>query len=96
MIKEQASYHKEAQEQVERVAKYESEGKEEWEIKQQKKVLVDCQQMIPDCQKRLQSATEDLQSILDGVEEDEEVNQSEEAKTAKEILASALSAAEQK
>lgn len=46
------------------MAKYESEGKEEWEVKQQKKVLQDCQQMIPDCQKRLQSAVEDLQSIV--------------------------------
>ena len=78
------------------LAKYQSEGKEESEIKQQKKVLVDCQQMIPDCQKRLQSATEDLQSILDGLQQDEEVSSTEEAKAAKEVLSSALAAVESK
>lgn len=64
LVKEEKSYVKEAQEQEARVAKIESEGKEEWEVKKQKEVLQDCLQMIPDCKKRLEAAVADLQNIV--------------------------------
>ncbi|UZJ51274.1 hypothetical protein CBS101457_000594 [Exobasidium rhododendri] len=84
LTKEEKSYVKESEDQEARVARYESEGKDEWEVKKQREVLQDCRQMIPDCRKRLQIAAEDLQSIVDNLVD--EAADSDEARAAKEAL----------
>jgi len=46
-----------------------------YEIKQQKKVLVDTEQMVPAVQKRLKAAAEDLEMFLETIDEDTEEKQ---------------------
>ncbi|BFZ65068.1 hypothetical protein YB2330_006231 [Saitoella coloradoensis] len=64
IVKEKGSYVKEAQHQKERVEKMRAENADEYELRAQEKVLVDCDQMIPETQRRLETAVEDLKTLI--------------------------------
>ncbi|SPO21609.1 related to Tubulin-specific chaperone A [Ustilago trichophora] len=83
------SYLKEAQEQQVRIQKFIDDGRDEYDVKQQRTVLQDTLKMIPDCRKRLELATDELHNYLEGLEEedDSQVKSTTEFTTAKEVLA---------
>ncbi|ODQ50153.1 tubulin binding cofactor A [Saitoella complicata NRRL Y-17804] len=64
IVKEKGSYVKEAHHQKERVEKMRAENADEYELRAQEKVLVDCDQMVPETQKRLETAVEDLKQLI--------------------------------
>ncbi|SPO22415.1 related to Tubulin-specific chaperone A [Ustilago trichophora] len=84
----ESSYLKEAQEQQVRIQKFIDDGRDEYDVKQQRTVLQDTLKMIPDCRKRLELAADDLLNYLEGLEEqeDNQVKSTTEFTTAKEVL----------
>ncbi|PWN24969.1 TBCA-domain-containing protein [Jaminaea rosea] len=92
LTKEEQTYIREAQEQRQRITNLEAQpDADEWNVKQQHKVLQDCLQMVPDCRRRLEAAVEDLKLFAEGL--DEELAASLEAKAAQEALQGAEAAA---
>ncbi|PWN39404.1 tubulin binding cofactor A, partial [Ceraceosorus guamensis] len=83
---EEETYVQEAKEQEERVERLQKQGADEWDVKKQREVLRDCEQMIPDCKKRLDNAVSDLEAFLVSLRADASVGESQEAKTAREVL----------
>ncbi|CCF54476.1 hypothetical protein NDA11_002970 [Ustilago hordei] len=83
---EESSYLTEAKEQQARITSFIDAGRDEYDIKQQRKVLEDSLKMVPDCRKRLEIGVDDLRVHLEGLENDTEVNETEEFKAAKHIL----------
>ncbi|CAO1623846.1 unnamed protein product [Parajaminaea phylloscopi] len=94
LTKEEQTYIQEAKDQEKRVKEYEAGDKDEWDVKQQHKVLQDCLQMIPDCRKRLEVAVEDLVNLVEGL--DEELASTSEAAGARTALEAAAAAATQR
>ncbi|TKY89203.1 hypothetical protein EX895_001734 [Sporisorium graminicola] len=86
LAKEESSYLVEAKQQEERIQKFVDEGRDEYDVKQQRSVLTDTLKMLPDCRKRLQLAADDLVNYLEGVQDDAEVQNSLEYSTAKQLL----------
>ncbi|PWN24164.1 TBCA-domain-containing protein [Microstroma glucosiphilum] len=84
LTKETGMYVKEAQEQQTKLDKATAEGQDEWDVKNQQRILQDCAQMIPDSQRRLEAAVEDLEIYLEGLDSD--LVESEEAKGAQEAV----------
>ncbi|KAF3093067.1 hypothetical protein TWF569_005906 [Orbilia oligospora] len=70
LIKEEQSYHKELASQKARLQRMEDNNEDEYEIKQQKKVVVDTEQMIPAVQQKLEQAVEALELQLELIEEE--------------------------
>ncbi|KAF3939591.1 hypothetical protein ABW19_dt0201762 [Dactylella cylindrospora] len=70
LIKEERSYHKEIASQKARVEKMEANGEDVYEIKQQKKVLADTEQMIPELHKKLLQAVEALELEVETIDEE--------------------------
>ncbi|KAK6345339.1 hypothetical protein TWF718_007257 [Orbilia javanica] len=70
LIKEEQSYHKELVSQKARLQRMEENNEDEYEIKQQKKVIAETEQMIPTVQQKLEQAVEAVELQLELVEED--------------------------
>lgn len=83
LAKEKVMYEKEAQEQRERIEKFKTQGKDEYEIRKQEEVLQESLMMVPDCQRRLLVAYDDLKGIL---ESEKELRQTEEYITSLKVL----------
>lgn len=64
LLKEYNLYKNEAEDQKRKVDKYIADGKDEYDIKNQQKILAESEKMIPDTQKRLGSAVEKLRDII--------------------------------
>ncbi|CAO1637238.1 unnamed protein product [Jaminaea pallidilutea] len=95
LTKEEQTYVKEAEEQRQRVQRMEAEvpSADEWQLKQQHKVLQDCMQMIPDCRKRLEAAVDDLQDYVEGLDASlAETTEAEGAKSALEAAKASIQA----
>ncbi|SNX82658.1 related to Tubulin-specific chaperone A [Melanopsichium pennsylvanicum] len=86
LAKEESSYVTEAQDQEERIAKFIDDGRDEYDLKQQRSVLQDTLKMIPDCRKRLELATDELLNFLEGLQIESQINTTSEFITAKEVL----------
>ncbi|XP_063245089.1 tubulin-specific chaperone A [Bacillus rossius redtenbacheri] len=89
LAKEKVMYEKEANQQRERIEKLKAEGKDEHTIRKQEEVLQESLMMVPDCQRRLAKAYEELSKIL---EEEADMSQRDEYKTALKALEDAKSA----
>ncbi|KAG5889363.1 hypothetical protein JTB14_009156 [Gonioctena quinquepunctata] len=83
LTKEKTVYDIEAEQQRNRVEKYKSDGKDEYEIRKQEEVLTECRMMVPDCQRRLLVAFEDLKKILDN---ERDLKENEAYLTAQQVL----------
>ncbi|EXJ88689.1 tubulin binding cofactor A [Capronia coronata CBS 617.96] len=94
-LKEEASYHKEQEQQEARIAKLEKEGSggddegedgnQEFRLKQEKRALEETKAIIPTLRERITSTREKLESYLDTATNDEERNKAVEVlKAAKE------------
>ncbi|KAF8461159.1 hypothetical protein JB92DRAFT_3072668 [Gautieria morchelliformis] len=57
-------YKQEAEDQQRRVDKYIADAADEWDIKNQQKLLVESQKMIPETQKRLGTAVSELRELV--------------------------------
>ncbi|CAO1639230.1 unnamed protein product [Sympodiomycopsis kandeliae] len=88
LTKEETLYIKEVSDHTAKLQKMEAEEKDEWTIKNQRKVIADCAQMIPDTRKRLANAVDELSHYLEGVE-GEELQNSTEVTAAKQALQAA-------
>ncbi|KAF8528312.1 tubulin binding cofactor A-domain-containing protein [Gautieria morchelliformis] len=64
ILKEYNMYKKEAEDQQRRVDKYTADAADEWDIKNQQKLLVESQKMIPETQKRLGTAVSELRELV--------------------------------
>lgn len=64
MVKEAASYEKEAKAQEAKIQSMRDAGKDSYDIKKQEEVLQESYMMIPDSKARLNGALEDLQAFL--------------------------------
>jgi len=64
LMKEYGLYKKETEEQQIRVDKYIADGKDEYDIKNQKNILAESQKMIPDTQKRLATLVGELRDVV--------------------------------
>jgi len=87
LAKEVIAYEKETVQEQARLQKMKDNNEDEYNIKQQEKVLQESQMMIPDCRKRLQTAYEELKEILDS---EKDLEESEDFKSASTILESAV------
>ncbi|XP_059214062.1 tubulin-specific chaperone A [Centropristis striata] len=83
LAKEKISYKTEATQQEEKVERLKAEAGDEYVIKKQMEVLQESRMMIPDCHRRLTIAHADLLQLL---EAEEELCESEEYKEAKNVL----------
>ncbi|XP_068952381.1 tubulin-specific chaperone A [Petaurus breviceps papuanus] len=83
LIKEKSMYEKEAKQQEEKVEKMKAEDGENYAIKKQTEILQESRMMIPDCQRRLEAARSDLLQLL---ENEKELEESEEYKEARSVL----------
>ncbi|KAH0610049.1 uncharacterized protein LAJ45_07864 [Morchella importuna] len=79
LVKEEASYHKEAAQQKAQVEKLEADGADEYELRQPKKALEETLVMAPAVRKRLASSLELLQMALDDASEAETAEAKEKA-----------------
>ncbi|XP_065170826.1 tubulin-specific chaperone A [Atheta coriaria] len=79
LAKEKLTYEKEADQQRTRIEKYQTEGKDEYDIRKQEEVLQESVMMVPDCQRRLAKAYEELQTILNS---ETDLKESEDYQTA--------------
>ncbi|KAK6528132.1 hypothetical protein TWF281_009383 [Arthrobotrys megalospora] len=70
LIKEEQSYHKELASQKARLQRMEDNNEDEYEIKQQRKVVVETEQMIPTVREKLEQAVEALELQLELIDED--------------------------
>jgi len=86
LLKEHNLYRKETEEQQRRVDKYIADGADEYDIRNQQKLLVEAQKMIPDSQKRLGSAVVELRELVVGAKSEREFAQDEELMKAEEVL----------
>ncbi|GJJ09834.1 hypothetical protein Clacol_004058 [Clathrus columnatus] len=64
LLKEYNLYKIEAEEQKRTVDKYIADGKDEYDVRNQQKILAEAEKMIPDTQKRLGTAVEQLRDII--------------------------------
>ncbi|CBQ70683.1 related to related to Tubulin-specific chaperone A [Sporisorium reilianum SRZ2] len=88
---EESSYLTEAKEQEARIQKFVDDGRDVYDVKQQRSVLADTLKMIPDCRKRLQLAADELAHyIQEGVEETPDIPHTPEYTSAKQVLADTL------
>jgi len=85
--KEKQSYEKEAADQERKIEKFLAEGKDELFMRQQTECLKESQLMVPEVQRRLLTAFEELKGIVS--EHEENLGQTEEYKSAVQILSEA-------
>ncbi|CAO0798586.1 unnamed protein product [Mucor circinelloides] len=78
--KEHAGYLKEAETQQKRIDKLIAEGADEADVRKQKEVLGETNQMIPDVKKRLANAYQDLQNQVEN-SENADIDELQEAQT---------------
>ncbi|KAF8464527.1 tubulin binding cofactor A [Gautieria morchelliformis] len=64
ILKEYNMYQEEAEDQQRRVDKYIADAADEWDIKNQQKLLVESQKMIPETLKRLGTAVYELRELV--------------------------------
>ncbi|XP_041826681.1 tubulin-specific chaperone A [Melanotaenia boesemani] len=83
LAKEKVAYITEAKQQEEKVERLKAEGGDDYVIKKQMEVLQESRMMIPDCHRRLAVAHADLLQLL---ETEEDLGESEEYKEARNIL----------
>ncbi|XP_036973864.1 tubulin-specific chaperone A [Acanthopagrus latus] len=83
LAKEEISYKNEAKQQEEKVERLKAEAGDEYVLKKQIEVLQESKMMIPDCHRRLAIAHADLLQLL---EAEEDLAESEEYKEARNIL----------
>ncbi|KAM9735899.1 tubulin-specific chaperone A [Menidia menidia] len=83
LAKEKVSYITEAKQQEEKVERMKAEAGDEYVIKKQMEVLQESRMMVPDCHRRLAIAHADLLQLL---ESEEDMAESEEYKEARNIL----------
>ncbi|XP_017294077.1 tubulin-specific chaperone A [Kryptolebias marmoratus] len=83
LAKEEVAYKTEAKQQEEKIERLKAEGGDDYVIKKQMEVLQESRMMIPDCRRRLAIAHADLLQFL---ESEEELAESEEYKEAKNVL----------
>ncbi|XP_034403117.1 tubulin-specific chaperone A [Cyclopterus lumpus] len=83
LAKEKISYVKEAKQQEEKVERMKAEKGDEYVLRKQIEVLQESHMMVPDCHRRLTVAHADLLQLL---ETEEDLGESEEYKEARNIL----------
>uniref|UniRef100_A0A668T2E7 Tubulin-specific chaperone A n=1 Tax=Oreochromis aureus TaxID=47969 RepID=A0A668T2E7_OREAU len=83
LAKEEIAYITEAKQQEEKIERLKTEAADDYVIKKQMEVLQESRMMIPDCHRRLAIAHADLLQLL---EAEEELAESEEYKEARSIL----------
>ncbi|CAL9682309.1 unnamed protein product [Knipowitschia caucasica] len=83
LVKEEAMYRKEAQQQEQKVERMKAEAGDEYVIKKQVEVLQEARMMIPDTHRRLAIAHADLGQLL---ETEEDLAEAEEFIEARNIL----------
>ncbi|XP_042365511.1 tubulin-specific chaperone A [Plectropomus leopardus] len=83
LVKEEIAYKKEAKQQEEKVERMKAEGGDDYVIKKQTEVLQESKMMIPDCRRRLTMAHAELLQFL---EAEEDLAESEEYKEARNVL----------
>ncbi|KAI4814766.1 hypothetical protein E4T44_10697 [Aureobasidium sp. EXF-8845] len=92
LVKEEASYHKELEQQQARIEKLKQapsdEENAEWNVKQENRALDETKAMFPELRNRIQESLAKLEHQLAQGEQ----NNSEEVAKAKEVVASAKNA----
>ncbi|KPI44990.1 uncharacterized protein AB675_2609 [Cyphellophora attinorum] len=80
LVKEEASYYKEMNQQKSRIAKLEAtngdatdgDGNEEYQLKQEKKALEETKAVIPGLREKITNAREKTETLLDSAASEEE------------------------
>uniref|UniRef100_A0A3B4U3G8 Tubulin-specific chaperone A n=1 Tax=Seriola dumerili TaxID=41447 RepID=A0A3B4U3G8_SERDU len=83
LAKEEVAYITEAKQQEQKIERMKAEAGDDYVIKKQMEVLQESRMMIPDCHRRLTVAHGDLLQLL---ETEEDLAESEEYKEAKNVL----------
>ncbi|XP_076614556.1 tubulin-specific chaperone A [Chaetodon auriga] len=83
LAKEEIAYKAEAKQQEEKIERLKAEAADHYVIKKQMEVLQESKMMIPDCHRRLATAHGNLLQLL---ETEEDLEESEEYKEARSIL----------
>ncbi|KAG7530581.1 hypothetical protein FFLO_04944 [Filobasidium floriforme] len=86
LAKEVDLYKKEYAEQSHVVERLSSANGDEWELKNARKVLKDCEQMLAPSQERVKEAFDDLSALVEDTAEEEEIVSTAEYGKAKELL----------
>ncbi|KAG7452171.1 tubulin binding cofactor A [Guyanagaster necrorhizus] len=88
LIKEHILYRKEAEDQQRKVGKLIAEGisEDEWDLKNAKKVLDECNRMIDDSATRLAKAAGDVEDLVIAAKEHPELSQVPELLNAENVL----------
>ncbi|EWM24337.1 tubulin-specific chaperone a [Nannochloropsis gaditana] len=92
LIKEAASYEKEAAAQEQKIAGMRTEGRDSYDIKKQEEVLQESYMMIPDSKSRLQAALEHLAAFLTQSRDVKEVQESDVYAEANELATQLVTA----
>ncbi|GAA6056994.1 hypothetical protein JCM3770_000111 [Rhodotorula araucariae] len=84
LTKDVASYRDEAAKQKAKVAEMVDAARDEYEIRQQRRVLAESEAMVPDSEKRLAKAVADLEDLVASTED--ELRGTDELTKAREAL----------
>ncbi|KAL9936581.1 hypothetical protein V8E36_004649 [Tilletia maclaganii] len=90
LVKEEASYVKEAEQQEKHIQSLIEKGEDEWTVNKQKQVLKESLVMIPDTQNRLTAAISELDLLLEQL--DDSNKDAPEAAAARDALTKAAEA----
>ncbi|KAK8817563.1 hypothetical protein WA538_004284 [Blastocystis sp. DL] len=88
LTKDVESYILEARDEEKKVKEMKEQKKDEYDIKQMERVLLQTKQMIPRVKSDRQKAFDELSDLIDLLEEDEMIKQSEMFAKAKELITS--------
>ncbi|KAI9701753.1 MAG: hypothetical protein M1836_001096 [Candelina mexicana] len=98
LVKEEASYQTELQQQQSRIQKlqtsngHEDDGNAEYQLRQERKALEETKAVLPPLRERIKEAIENLESQLEAAKESGKETPVEEVTKAKEAIASAKTA----
>ncbi|KAF2147098.1 uncharacterized protein K452DRAFT_240271 [Aplosporella prunicola CBS 121167] len=92
LVKEEASYHKELEQQQARIQKLESSTSDEnaeYQLKQERQALDETKKVLPSVRQKIQDALAQLEELLEANKEDGGAASTEEVTKAKEAVANA-------
>ncbi|GAB7341173.1 hypothetical protein MBLNU457_7468t1 [Dothideomycetes sp. NU457] len=90
LVKEEASYHKEVEQQEARIAKLEQNNGDEYELKQEKRALEETHKVFPSLHQRIKDAVAKLEQQMEQDKGDQ--SSAEEITAAKEAISNAKTA----
>ena len=92
--KDYTSYSKETKQLEEKLEKLKKDGADETDQKKMQDLIAETAQMIPNCKTRIQGALEDLENLMQDLDDNAELKETEDWKTAEQLLAEVKAFAE--